>query len=617
MHTESQPNPEPAEMTVEKKIPPPDLLQGVVISLSQKLAHREAELHEMALKLGAELYSSFSETCTHYMHQSNKPNEKTKDFKTARAKGKSIVSPAWLVKCFELGQRVNEGDFPHTYNPNKSLSIMSSQSAPIKRPEPSSPSSSQLSAKRAGKRSAPAVKQEPMPAVAVTTPQVSQTVKRAATTMVASPSMEDKGISERLAEAVDKFAADMSKERRKRHRPASTTPATFGATLSTFSRDSAASSICDEDPADIAPVEVELLTQHTQAEKRRLDAEYEEGDSVVYDDPEGRIAQQNLLEFVTKKRRRLSPSNDGKGEAGPAGSVTAAQLAAIDQSTQLRPSIPETGKPTSVTSHRSEPSGQTTPVLQKGPELTKTTSEASSLSHSFGARTTESNGKATTLRRFLITGVPPADRHKIATVIRKLGGECLDRENWTSECTHLIVAKPTRTEKCLAALAAGVWCLKPQYVDACSKSGRFVDEPAFEWTSMDAGEAALLSAPRRWRLQLGNYRDPSASRKGAFEGFKVLLVVENKKKDGFVRVLQAGGAVVDVGKVPYRNVELDFIRQGYTHCFTDRDPQLLSQYAGIKALAAAGTAIVDVSYCAEYLTGEPTPSPGRWLVNLP
>ena len=58
---------------------------------------------------------------------------------------------------------------------------------------------------------------------------------------------------------------------------------------------------------------------------------------------------------------------------------------------------------------------------------------------------------------FLVTGVPSSQRPSVLKVIQKLGGKFIHSDSWHPDCTHLIVGRPSRTEKCLAACAAGTW----------------------------------------------------------------------------------------------------------------------------------------------------------------
>lgn len=48
-------------------------------------------------------------------------NDTTKEYTSAKDKGKSIVSPHWLHACAEANIRLDENLYPHTYNPKMSL----------------------------------------------------------------------------------------------------------------------------------------------------------------------------------------------------------------------------------------------------------------------------------------------------------------------------------------------------------------------------------------------------------------------------------------------------------------------------------------------------------------
>lgn len=69
----------------------------------------------------------------------------------------------------------------------------------------------------------------------------------------------------------------------------------------------------------------------------------------------------------------------------------------------------------------------------------------------------ESKVGKTTKKVFLATGVNINQRSYLAKTIQKLGGTFLQSDTWRPECTHLIVGRLSRTEKCLAACAAGAW----------------------------------------------------------------------------------------------------------------------------------------------------------------
>lgn len=91
-------------------------------------------------------------------------------------------------------------------------------------------------------------------------------------------------------------------------------------------------------------------------------------------------------------------------------------------------------------------------------------------------------------------------------MIQRLGAVVIESQNFDAQCTHILVEKPSRSEKYLAGCASGKWILKPSYVDASLRAGKWEDETPFEWTAADADRQdeatlGLYSAPRRWRTR--------------------------------------------------------------------------------------------------------------------
>ena len=93
----------------------------------------------MVLEHGGSAVWTFSDSITHYIHRSfifssvegHKLEERFRDFRLARMKRKKIVSPWWLIKVHsfllfkscEAGNLLVESDFPHVYDPMKTLSF--------------------------------------------------------------------------------------------------------------------------------------------------------------------------------------------------------------------------------------------------------------------------------------------------------------------------------------------------------------------------------------------------------------------------------------------------------------------------------------------------------------
>eukprot|EP00049_Salpingoeca_infusionum_P006041 m.100601 g.100601 ORF g.100601 m.100601 type:complete len:1618 (+) comp13175_c1_seq1:241-5094(+) len=131
--------------------------------------------------------------------------------------------------------------------------------------------------------------------------------------------------------------------------------------------------------------------------------------------------------------------------------------------------------------------------------------------------------------------------------------------------THLIVSRPSRSEKFLSACASGAWIVKVEFIEACKKAGRLVNPKSFEWVESDAqktdGKPHILRAAQYWREHVESQRREGLKPVGAFAGWKCLLAWEGQTLDAFERVLTAGGAQVTSNSSVPRSL------RSYTHVF--------------------------------------------------
>lgn len=77
--------------------------------------------------------------------------------------------------------------------------------------------------------------------------------------------------------------------------------------------------------------------------------------------------------------------------------------------------------------------------------------------------------------------------------------------------------------KCLC-LNIGKWLLVPDYIDKCSRHGRWLPEAEFEWSMkwkhyVDVPTRSILAAPSKWRKKVPTSRP--------FLGWRVAVLVEN------------------------------------------------------------------------------------------
>ena len=140
--------------------------------------------------------------------------------------------------------------------------------------------------------------------------------------------------------------------------------------------------------------------------------------------------------------------------------------------------------------------------------------------------------------------------------LRSLGIRFIDSSKWNQDCTHLIAGYPTRSEKYLAACAAGKLVLKPSWIEECSASERIVPASSHRWQpdgSVSDQHKSLAAACTRW----------IESEKNAFTNWKCALFSDSSKKEGFQRLLEAGGAEVSVNPAT--------VESNITHVFREKD----------------------------------------------
>ncbi|NXN10955.1 SLF1 protein, partial [Indicator maculatus] len=143
-----------------------------------------------------------------------------------------------------------------------------------------------------------------------------------------------------------------------------------------------------------------------------------------------------------------------------------------------------------------------------------------------------------------LTGFKKKEKETLIEYLFKLDCVFLDNKQYRN-CSHLIAKKLCKSEKFLAACAAGKWILTKEYIINSAESGRWLDETTYEWGYEIEKDTLCYSpqrqsAPKRWREELTRSGAP-----GAFHRWKVLLAGEdNKQMMSIRRVLQAGKATI-------------------------------------------------------------------------
>ncbi|NWW83299.1 SLF1 protein, partial [Climacteris rufus] len=158
-----------------------------------------------------------------------------------------------------------------------------------------------------------------------------------------------------------------------------------------------------------------------------------------------------------------------------------------------------------------------------------------------------------------ITGFKKEEKKALLKWLLQLNCVFIESKKYRN-CTHLVAKKLCKSEKVLAACAAGKWVLTKEYIINSAESGRWLDETTYEWgynIERDTHYSPQMqSAPKRWREELTNSSAP-----GAFHRWKVVLLAKrgDKQMECIRRVLQAGKATICSSQDAEHNV---------THIFT-------------------------------------------------
>ncbi|NXR28381.1 SLF1 protein, partial [Cinclus mexicanus] len=137
-------------------------------------------------------------------------------------------------------------------------------------------------------------------------------------------------------------------------------------------------------------------------------------------------------------------------------------------------------------------------------------------------------GSGSQKRIIQITGFKKKEKKTLIKCLFKLNCVFIESKKYRN-CTHLVAKKLCKSEKVLAACAAGKWVLTKEYIINSAGSGRWLDETMYEWgyeIERDTHYSPQMqSAPKRWREELTNSSAP-----GAFHRWKVVLLVKTGGK---------------------------------------------------------------------------------------
>ncbi|XP_044744931.1 DNA topoisomerase 2-binding protein 1-B isoform X4 [Coccinella septempunctata] len=197
---------------------------------------------------------------------------------------------------------------------------------------------------------------------------------------------------------------------------------------------------------------------------------------------------------------------------------------------------------------------------------------------------------------FMISGVgDPNLRSKIVSSLKELGATVSETSSYDPSATHLLCPKPARNEKTLSCMAAGKWILHIDYVDACLKASKFVNEEYYEFGNPNSiGKISIeLDRDIEIRMQAIHYWRNELARtgRGPFQDMRTIIVAE--KKQALVSVIEAGGGTVIEATPPFD----DTIHA--THCLME--PKSVSNFALYEPLARQGIYCVNTLYLSDFL----------------
>jgi hypothetical protein len=148
---------------------------------------------------------------------------------------------------------------------------------------------------------------------------------------------------------------------------------------------------------------------------------------------------------------------------------------------------------------------------------------------------------------FTLSGLEKETMAGLTKKVEHLGGTVIN-EFKLGATTHVIAAKPGKTEKLLCGIAANLWIIHPDFIIDSFKHKQWQDEEGYVWTPQFAAEKGhnrntpLLNGIAYITKTIISCREGSSKPRGLFYGWRVLLDVEEDKLPGFINLIEAGDA---------------------------------------------------------------------------
>ncbi|EGG16507.1 BRCT domain-containing protein [Cavenderia fasciculata] len=147
--------------------------------------------------------------------------------------------------------------------------------------------------------------------------------------------------------------------------------------------------------------------------------------------------------------------------------------------------------------------------------------------------------------------VAPSAEIKASLQSTAIGFRMCESAFIVGKTSHLITPTPKRSEKYMAACAAGAWILVPSFVDACIQQQKCVEETDYEWTRDMCDQEKLVNpqsttlsfaqAARNCRMAVAQKNRPIFSK----AVFRVTSYPDPKKSlDLWCDIIRAGGGTI-------------------------------------------------------------------------
>ena len=468
----------------------PSCLIGVVVFVTKKLAKQQADLHNIISSLGGDYRYTYDESCTHIIYE-GRWQAGGKEMKLAKQNNNFVVSPHWLSACLKAGRRVDEEEFPHTYNPRMLLTGVTTgrQSEPMRVDEGnvSLHKSNQLLDK-------PQSLGEQCEADLTGSEQGE--VKATSGAAQESASCEDR---EDYKRQIDELVTAARSRRTTRGRKSLQRVSTSKADRELADGSSrvirSSGELCDTTCGSLSVTWRESMSMAT----------------IGYDDPSGREERERIIAQMKETAIEEEKQTEGDCTSGrkrkklhryskvrclpesqthttvqrPSGCASSplSPLSASQRLTQKHKPTPPAPPPIAVPIR--PPAKANSPL-----DCSLLLSQSTTANH---------------VRIFQLSGLDRDEKMDYSALIESLGGKFYDYDHYVTSTSHLIAAKASRTEKFMAMVSAGKWVLHKSYLEASRQAGKFVNEEEHEWGRVVSGKekpSDLAKAAQRWRVKL-------------------------------------------------------------------------------------------------------------------